>query len=159
MAREVITASLLIIASVVAVAAMVNAVFPSIHKMTNSFDSLSSNMKEKIETNIDIIFINTNNSLLYLWVKNTGISKIPLDYFNKTDIFVYSSTNYWHAVFKGSTNPKWDYSIENGDGDNYWDQGETIEITVEFDTLPADEYKVNLILYNGLSVTDKFSTG
>jgi flagellar protein FlaG len=157
MAREVITTSLLVIASVVAVAALINAVFPSIHKMTNSFNSLANSMEEKIETDMDIIFITTNGNFVYFWVKNTGSSKVSLSYFNNSDVFIYSSSNYWRAVFEGTSNPRWNYTVENGDGDGYWDSGETIKVTVEFDSLPSGEYKVTLVLYNGLSVSDIFS--
>ncbi|RLI79922.1 hypothetical protein DRP05_02400 [Archaeoglobales archaeon] len=162
MAREVITTALLAIASIIAVAALIKAAIPSIHSMAGTFNSLAENMEERIETNVDIIFISVNSGkdTVYIWVKNIGNNKIPVGYVNKSDLFIYSSSNYWHVLFNSASHPTWDYEFENGDGDNYWETGETIKITVQFGSaLSSDEYTADFILYNGISTSDIFSVG
>ncbi|AGK60854.1 hypothetical protein Asulf_00846 [Archaeoglobus sulfaticallidus PM70-1] len=159
MAREVITTSLLVIASIIATIALINAVFPSLAQMASSFTSLANNLNERVETNVDIIFVIASSSTdtVNIWIKNIGSNKIPNTLIEKSDLFIYSSSMYLHVPYNDSSPPTWTYSFENGDGDDYWENGETINITVQLSSLPAGEYTANFILYNGVSTKDTFS--
>lgn len=156
MSNEVITTSILVIASVVAVVALVNAVVPSMNELSRSYTSLADEMNTEVKTDFDIIFVDTEGNNVSVWIKNVGSSRIPISYFGMSDIFITSTSNYWHPDFESASNPTWNYTLENGDG-NTWDSGETIKTIIELDSLPSDTYRLNFVLYNGVSGSDIFS--
>ncbi|ABE51344.1 hypothetical protein [Methanococcoides burtonii] len=156
MSSEVLTTSILTIASIVAVIALINTVVPSINELSRSYSAISHEMGTEVKTDIDIIFISTQENNISLWVKNVGSSRIPLSYLGMSDIFITSSSNSWHPYFENASAPTWDYTLENGDGST-WDAGETIKTSIELDTLPSDTYNINFVLYNGVSGSDIFS--
>ncbi len=151
-----ITTSMLIIASVVAVVALVNAVLPSVDGMSRSYTSVAQDMENEVKTDVDIIFITTQGDNVSMWVKNVGSNHIPLSYIEFSDIFITSSSNYWHPDYGSASNPGWNYTMENGKGDT-WNNGETIKATIELDSLPTDTYELKFVLYNGVSESDIFS--
>jgi len=156
MSKEVITTSMLIIASVVAVVALINAVLPSVNGMSRSYTSVAHDMENEVKTDVDIIFITTQDNNVSMWVKNVGSSHIPLYYIKFSDIFITSSSNYWHPDYGSAPNPSWNYTMENGNGDT-WNTGETIKATIELDSLPSATYELKFVLYNGVSESDIFS--
>ncbi|WP_042684531.1 flagellin [Methermicoccus shengliensis] len=161
MAREVISASILIIATVVAASAAIMVIIPSIRDLSGSYASLATNLNDKIETDAEIIFIMVNNSTSYVnvtfWVKNTGNTRIPDALINRSDIFIYSDNKYLHFT---PTDPEVSYTIENGDSDDYWEKSETLRFAIEnldTDSLPQGEYTLAFVLYNGVGTSDLFS--
>ncbi|MFW5987308.1 MAG: hypothetical protein ACOCPU_03730 [Methanohalophilus sp.] len=158
MAREVIATSLLIIASVIAVVALINAILPSISGLSHSYTTVAQDMENQVKTDVDIIFITTQDNNVSMWLKNVGYNQISLSSVKFSDIFISSSSNNWYPGYNSTSNPTWNYTMENGNGD-IWDSGETIKITVGLDDLPSDTYRVKFILYNGVSATDIFSKG
>jgi flagellar protein FlaG len=161
MAKEVIVTAILLIASVIAVVAFVDAIIPSVYDLSNSYGSLADNMGDQFKTAIDIVFIypNSAGNNVSIWVKNVGSSDIPLSKMRYCDIFVLSSSKYWNPVFESSNNPKWNYTLVNGNGGDSWKRGETIKASVYFDTpLPTNTTtQITFFLYNGVSTSDKFS--
>jgi flagellar protein FlaG len=168
MAREVISTSILIIATVVAVSAAIMVIIPSIRDLSGSYASLAGNLNDKVETDIEIIFIkatpdatNTTVSVSF-WVKNTGSNDIPDALIQRSDIFIYSSDRYLHFT---PTDTQVSYIIENGDGDTDWEKSETLKISIEnlstdpnlSDSLPSGEYTLTFVLYNGVEASDVFS--
>lgn len=161
MAREVISTSILMIATVIAVTAAIMVILPAVKDLAHSYTSVSGNLNEKVETDMDIIFVkvvdNTTTLSVYFWIKNTGSTKLNLDLLRMSDIFFTSSTNYLH--FTGSS-PSVSFSIENGDGDEYWERGETLKVSVvdiNPTNMPEDEYLLTFVLYNGVKASDYFS--
>jgi flagellar protein FlaG len=157
MSKEVITSAILVIVSVIAAVAFVNAVLPSVYGLSESYSSVARSMEDQFKTDIDIIFIYPDGDNVYVWIKNVGSSNIPLSQLQSCDIFIMSSSGYWNPGFKSASNASWDYTLENGDGDT-WDRGETIKASITLDTLPNDIYKITFFLYNGVSTSDTFST-
>lgn len=164
MAKEVIVTAILLIASIIAVVAFVNAVIPSVYDLSYSYNSLADNLGDQFKTAIDIIFIHAsstdNVSVVTIWIKNVGSTNIPISKLNYSDVFVLSSSNYWNPVFGSSENPSWNYIIVNGKGGDTWNRGETLKATIYFNkgSLPANTAtQVTFFLYNGVSASDKFS--
>jgi flagellar protein FlaG len=160
-AREVITTSLLVIASVVAVTAVLLSIFPTIREVSSSFTSLSKNLNDKVETDFEIIFIKaqsqTGTITLNFWMKNTGETKISQSLIENTDVFIVSSNTYLHYTLS-DTNVS--YTIENGDSDSYWEKTETMSVSIQniSDTeMPSGEYELTVVLYNGVKASDLFS--
>ena len=158
MSKEVITTAILMRASVVAVVGFVNAVLPSVYGSSESYTSLSKNMENQFKTDIDIIFIYPEDDNVSVWIKNAGSSSIPLSELKYSNVFIISSSGYWNAGFESEPLPSWDYTLENGDGNDYWNRGETLKITIDFKNLQTDTYKINFFLSNGVSASDTFST-
>jgi flagellar protein FlaG len=156
MANEEITTAIMLIVSVIAVVAFVNAVIPSVYDLSGSYSSIARNMGDQFKTDIDIIFIYPEGNTVSVWIKNVGSSDIPLSRLNSCDFFVLSSSNYWNPGYEASSNPSWDCTLVNGDGDT-WNNGETIKAEIDFDSLPSATYQITFFLYNGVSATDKFS--
>jgi flagellar protein FlaG len=163
MAQEVLSSALLMIATIIASVALVNAVYPSIFTMTGSISMMTNSVDQRMKSEISVIFESSpNTNTLYVWVKNIGKTEIPQDSLQQyTDIFYGSGSGAMsRAVYNGSENPKWAYSIESGsgDGDTSWDPGETIKMTItttgEF--TPGD-HRVRIILPNKVYCEDTFS--
>lgn len=158
MAKEVITTAILLIASVIAVVAFVNAVIPSVYELSNSYNSIAGTMEDQFKTDMDIIFVYPGENNVSVWIKNVGTSSIPLSKLNYSDVFVLSSTNYWNPGFESNSTPSWNYTFVNGDlNGDAWNHGETLRAEINFDTLPSDSYQITFFLYNGVSASDKFS--
>jgi flagellar protein FlaG len=158
MSKEVITSAILVIVSVIAAVAFVNAILPSVYGLSESYSSVALTMEDQFKTDLDIIFIYPDGDDVYVWIKNVGSSDIPLSQLQLSDIFVMSSSGYWNPSFESASNPSWDYTLENGDGDT-WNRGETIKVSIKFDAdeLSSGIYKVTFFLYNGVSTSDTFS--
>ena len=160
-----IVTAILLIASVVSVVAFVDAVIPSVYDLSNSYSSLADNLGEQFKTAIDIVFIypkpaENNTSVVSVWIKNVGSTNIPLSKLRYSDVFVLSSSNYWNPGFESSTRPSWNYTLVNGNGGDTWNRGETIKVSIYFDTgsLPRNTTtQMTFFLYNGVSASDKFS--
>jgi archaeal flagellar protein FlaG len=161
MAKEVIVTAILLIASVVAVVAFVNAVIPSVSDLSYSYSSLADKMGDQFKTSIDIVFIypNTTENNVSVWIKNVGSTNIPLSQLRYCDVFVLSSSNYCNPRFESSTRPLWNYTLVNGNGGDTWNRGETIKASIYFDnaSLPTNTTQITFFLYNGVSASDEFS--
>jgi len=156
MSKEVITSAILMIVSVIAAVAFVNAVLPSVYGLSDSYNSVARSMEDQFKTDIDIIFIYPDGNNVSVWIKNVGSSNIPLSELQFCDVFIMSSSGYWNPGFESASTPSWEYTLENGDGD-IWNRGETIKVAIELDALPGDIYKISFFLYNGVSTSDTFS--
>jgi archaeal flagellar protein FlaG len=157
MVQEVIVTSILIIASVIAVVAFVDAVIPSVYDLSNSYNSLANNMGDQYKTAIAIVYVYPEGNNVTVWIKNVGTTDIPLSQVNYCDFFVYSSTNYWNPIFGSNSTPSWNYMLVNGNGST-WNPEQTIQASINLDSLPSNTtYQIKCSLYNGVSATDKFS--
>ncbi len=161
MAREVISTSILMIATVVAVTAAIMVILPTVKDLAHSYSSVSGNLNDRVETDMDIIFVKVTNTSttvnVYFWVKNTGSKRLDMDALKLSDIFITSSSTYLH--FTPSDNDV-SLTIENGDGDNYWEKGETLRVAIQnidATQMPEDEYLLTFVLYNGVKASDYFS--
>lgn len=151
MSKEVIATSILVIATVIAVSSISMAILPTIRDLGNSYISVSENLNERVKTNVDIIFVNANDTTLTVWLKNTGDTVISKDLIAMSDIFIVSKNSSYHFSLSSAT-----YDITNGDGDEYWEKGETLMVQIDVD-LPSDEYLLTFVLYNGVKVNEVFS--
>lgn len=157
MSKEVITTAILVMVSVIGAVAFVNAILPSVYSLSGSYSSVAQSMEDQFKSDIDIIFIYPDGNNIYVWVKNVGSSNIPLSQLEYSDIFIMSSSDYCNPGFESASNPSWDFTLANGDGDT-WNRGETIKATITLDSLPPGICKITFFLYNGVSTSDTFST-
>ncbi len=153
MTREVITNALLVIATVVAVSIFTTAMIPSVRDMSNTYYSLTSKLGERVGTDIKIIFVEVDDTHLTFWVKNIGSSRIAVPLLNLSDVFIVSNTTSYHFTLSSSSVS---YTIENGDGDNYWEDGETLKVDISV-SLESGDYTLTFVLYNGVEDSEIFS--
>jgi flagellar protein FlaG len=153
MAREVVTTSILMIAAVVAATMAITVMMPAVQDLAHSYTSVSGKLSDRIQTDAEIIFVRTsevNSSIAVdVWIKNLGKS-MNVDLLRKGDIFI-SSDNYYSHITNFSV------SIENGDGNNYWDYGETAKLTFQLEDTLSGDYTITYVFYNGVKISDVFS--
>lgn len=161
MASEVISSALLMIATIIATVALINAVFPSIYGMSGTITTVTNNVNDQLKTDMKFIYETTDNTNhMTAWVKNTGRSNIYLASFDKTDLFYGDANGVMNrATLNGTTGSYWTYTIENGNGDSTWGPGQTmrIDITAADDFVPGTDYKIRLTLPNGAFTEDYFT--
>jgi len=161
MASEVVSSALLMIATVVAAVALINAVFPSIYGMSGSISTMTHNVDDRMKSDFKFIYETTDQSYnLTAWLKNTGETQIIPSRFNSTDVF-YGDINgvMKRAVLNATSAPCWTYIIENDNGNGRWDTGETLKVVIQSDEefAPGNRYKVRMVLYNGAFCEDYFT--
>jgi archaellum component FlaG (FlaF/FlaG flagellin family) len=162
---------MLIVAAVVCVTLVINAVYPAITSSSGALGSASALMSERLRTQVKIIHAtgeldqagvwqDTNSNGYFdvlFWVKNIG-SETVAD-IGSSDVFVQSEDMVWawipHTSHAGGSLPQWDYIIENGTS---WRTATTLRVEVRHDTpLPPGEYRIKMLIPNGVSDDYYFS--
>ncbi|MBM3943112.1 MAG: hypothetical protein FJ316_09360 [SAR202 cluster bacterium] len=155
---KAITTGLLIIASIVATMALVNAVMPAIGKSSGALITANSSASDRIRTDIEIIHVagsaagGTEDQVL-VWVKNIGSTDIkPVEY---SDIFLTTPSTVKRIPY-GSGAEYWSYTIENGSA---WTEGVTVKMTLHLAnaSLTSGAYSIKVTAYNSVSSEKDFS--
>ncbi|MBE0480908.1 MAG: hypothetical protein IBX68_08005 [Dehalococcoidia bacterium] len=168
---KVLSTIMLIVAAVVCVTLVINAVYPAITSSSGALGSASALMSERMRSQVKIIHatgeldqsgawqdVNSNGYFeIFFWVKNIG-SETVVD-IGSSDIFLQSEDTVWawipHASYAEASLPQWDYAIENGTS---WRTATTIKIDISHDTpLPPGEYRIKMLIPNGVSDDYYFS--
>jgi archaellum component FlaG (FlaF/FlaG flagellin family) len=161
---KVLTTVLLLVAAIVTVVMVINAVYPAVGLSTGALSSASSKADDIVKSQINIIHatgeLDSNGTWqdtnsdgkfnLFIWVKNTGT--VTIDDMQSGDVFI-GSAGIWTRIpninFAQGSLPSWDYVVENGSD---WGQSNTIEISVSYASpLPPGEYTVKVTIPNGVS--------
>jgi flagellar protein FlaG len=145
MSSETITTALFLITAVVASAVLINAVYPVISNMAGTFSSTTHESDVRIRTDIKIIatYASQTTGTAQVWMKNIGGEQIALLDIQRADVFGGATGNFSHLSHTGGilsdnqwtetfTNPEYDLN-----GNQYWDPGETVKITLKTTIPPA----------------------
>jgi flagellar protein FlaG len=162
MAQNVISTAILIIAAVIAVVVLINAMFPAVYDMSGSVTSISASSNDRMKTDARIICESidpVDQEALHVYVKNTGRLGIAAQDLSLTDVYFGNGTYMSKARPTGHARPAWEHSILGGNGDSSWDPGETLDVLVQADDydFSADTQKVKIVLHNGISCEDEFT--
>ncbi len=160
MVEHVISVTIITIACIISATMLVNAIYPAVSRASSSAISSSVELGERIETSVDIIAEANEASYEYVWVKNIGVSQLVASQIENSDIFFGEIGNFQRISYNAtlSSAPCWKYSIENDNGNNRWDTGETVNITINAGSeIAAGDYYVKIVLYNAVSDEDTFS--
>lgn len=170
---KVLSTVLMVVAAVICVVLVLNAVFPAITSSGGAVSSASARMNERIRSQIEIIHAtgeldgngtwqDTNsdgNFDVFLWVKNVGSQTI--DCVESSDVFITGDQTVWawipHTNYAGGAYPHWDYDIENG---TLWSQTTTLKIEISYNSgshPSSGEYDVKVLIPNGVSDDYYFS--
>ena len=158
--NNAITTGIMIIASVVASIALINAVLPAIGDSSGALSAANASAADRIRTDIEIIHVAADTSSgtedqVLVWVKNIGSQKInPVE---SSDIFLTTPSGVKRLSHGSSSGAEyWDYIVENGTD---WTQAVTIKITLHLTdgSVTAGGYTVSVAAYNAVSATKDFS--
>ncbi len=167
---KTLTTILLIIASLVCTIMVINAVYPATSLSTGAITSASTQMGERMKSQVEVIHaageldsggawqdINGNGKFdIFIWVKNIGTTRIVS--LENCDVFI-GEGGAWTRVpqeeWAEGASPSWSYTIENGEE---WRQATTLKIDVSYAVpLPGGEYTLKFITPNGIAEEYSFS--
>ena len=162
---KVLSTILLMVAAVVCVTLVMNAVYPAITSSTGALGSASARMNERMRSQVEIINVageldsdgdwqdtNSNGYFdVFVWMKNVGTTSV-VDV-ERCDVFLAGNQTVWawipHADFAEGTFPQWDYAIENG---AEWGTATTLRIEVSYESaLSPGEYDIKVLIPNGVA--------
>jgi archaeal flagellar protein FlaG len=152
---KIMVTMLLIIGGVVCCVVVLNAIFPAIMQSTGAIADATSKIDDRIRCKVEIIEISNNGNNVYVWIKNIGASRILG--INSSDVFFGPQGNFARIPYSesGGTTPYWNYTIENG---SVWDPTATVKLTINLGSAPSGPYYFKIVLPNGISDQDIYST-
>jgi archaellum component FlaG (FlaF/FlaG flagellin family) len=162
---KVLSTILLMVAAVVCVTLVINAVYPAITSSTGALGSASARMNERMRSQIEMIHAsgeldeseswqdtNSNGYFdVFVWVKNVGAE--PVVDVERCDVFLAGNQTAWawipHADYAEGAYPQWDYVIENG---STWSTAVSVRMEISYESpLASGEYRAKLLIPNGVS--------
>ena len=157
---KVITTGLLIIASIAAAIALINAVLPAMNRSSSALVAANSSAADRIRTHIEVVHVASDTSpggedQIIIWVKNVGVNRIvPIE---SSDIFLDMPSTVKQLSHGSSSGAEyWDYTIENG---AEWTQGVTVKMTAHLanGSVTSGTYSVSVSVYNAVTASKDFS--
>jgi archaeal flagellar protein FlaG len=168
---KVLSTILLVVAAVVCVVLVINAVYPAITSSSGALSSISASMNERIKTQVKIIhatgelnssgnWVDTNSNGdfdVLVWIKNIGIESV--DDIGRCDVFLSGNDTIWtwipYVDYADGSFPQWSYRIENG---TEWGAATTLMIDIHYSSpLSSGQYNVKVMVPNGVSDEYDFS--
>lgn len=161
MAQDVITTAIMIIAAIIGVVVLVNAIYPALFTTTSSITSVSGMASDRVKSDATVVMVNAPNSTaLQAWVKNTGSTRVPGSKIEYTDVYFGDKGSMARASPGTSAGLWWAYSLDDTDGNGQWDSGETVAMTIYDPSgtrFTVGDHQLKLVLYNGASFEDTVS--
>jgi flagellar protein FlaG len=156
MSSETIVTALFLISAVIAAGVLISAIFPAIYRTADTFGSVSHEADTRMRTDVKIVNAYSNSSQwATVWLKNVGTSRIAAAELNDGDIFIGIPGNF-------ERQPLQNHYVIAGNGNGFWDPGETLTITVQSDLIPGSSGNVvyfSLVLPNGVKTSIEFTSG
>ena len=152
--EKAITTALLIIASLVAALALINAVLPATGKSSSALATANSEAAKRIKTDIDVIYATGNTSgTITIWVKNVGTQIIrPV---KDSDIIISKPSGVSRLSYVSDCSSEcWDFTLEDSAAD--WTTAVTVKFTVTTSVDPGS-YSVSVAAPNGITAVKDFS--
>jgi len=170
MSSETITTALFLIATVVAAAVLINAVFPVISNMAGTFSSTTHESDVRLRTDFKIIttFASNSQGTATVWMKNIGTERIPLSEIQRADVYCGPVGSFDHMTHKdvnpsSLNNNEWtevftpvEYDLNSN---SFWDPGETLKVVAKT-TIPSSGNPVyfQFALTNGIWRSIEFTS-
>ncbi len=152
--EKAIATALMIIASVVAVLAIINAVMPAVGRGNSALASSNIQAADRIRTSLEIVYVSGDSAGLTVvaWIKNTGSTVVkPV---SSSDVIIQTPSTIQRLPY-GSGSGKWVYVLEDSATD--WGPTNTAKITLTLTSMPAGVYTLSFIAPNGIKVSEIFS--
>lgn len=153
--QQAISSALLIIASIVATIALINAVIPAAGKSAGALLMANSEAADRIRTDIEIVHAAGNSSTneITVWVKNIGTKNIvPV---KSSDIIVTTPSDVIRLPYEEACSSEcWNFIIE--EGGTSWTKAATVKFTL-LTAVVDGVYNVKVSVVNAVSATKDFS--
>lgn len=164
---KVITSMMLIVASIVALVFVINAILPAIQRTSNDIVVAGDVVGARLRSDVRIVEASgvADTDSANVWVKNVGASTISA--LDKIDVFFGPTDNFERITYDSAatcpnpsppprTQPCWQYVLEN---DTQWSPSATLGITIYLasNLTAATDYVVTVVLPNGITVSRVFS--
>ena len=153
--QGVISTALLLIASVIAATALINAVLPAANKSSGALLAANSVAADRIKTDIEIVHASGNDASdkITLWVKNIGTKNIvPI---SASDVILTTPSDVLRLPYvSGCSSECWDYLVEDSGSD--WKQSVTVKFTLST-SVTNGVYTIPLSVVNAVSAVKDFS--
>ena len=152
--EKVIATALLVIASIIAAIALINAVLPALGKTSSALVTANSEAAARIKTDVDIIHSTGDTSgTVTVWVKNVGTQIIRS--VADSDVILTKPSSVTRLPYvSGCSSECWDYTLE--DNASGWTKAVTVKFTLTTG-VAAGSYNVSVAVPNGVSATKDFS--
>ena len=169
---KVLSTILLVVAAVVCVVLVINAVYPAITSSSGALSTISASMNERIKTQVKIInatgeldkngdWQDTNSDGdfdVLVWMKNIG--NVPVDDIGRCDVFLSGNGTIWtwipYVDYADGAYPQWSYVL--GGNSTEWGIATTLMIDIHYSSpLSAGQYNVKVMVPNGVSDEYDFS--
>jgi hypothetical protein len=154
---KTIVTAFLVIAGVISVVFMFNALYPAVVDSSNAMLGMERRIDDRLTSQIAIVHATGDGSNARIWIKNVGSSSIkPV---NKCDLFFGKEGAFVRIPYKDESGvpPYWEYTIIN-DGDPMWKPTETLSVVITTGgPVLSGRYFVKMALPNGVSDETYFS--
>lgn len=166
MSSETFTTAIFLITAIVAAAILVNAFFPVIYSATSTFTESSHSSDERLRTDLKIVNAYTApDGSTKVWIKNIGSMRVGDTSISSSDVYFGIPGNFNYMLYTPGVSPvsgQWAFSIHETPAapNQYWDSGETLEITLKVDasTFLSGQYAYfQFVLPNGVSVSTQYT--
>ncbi|AGB02543.1 hypothetical protein [Methanoregula formicica] len=162
MSAETFTTAMFLITAVIAAGVLVNAVFPVVYNMAGTFSSATHESDERLRTDFKIVTYTAQKSgtNANIWLKNIGSSRISMsDFTNRSDVFCGEVGKFQRLTWVSSnpTSGQWTNVNYDSNNNNYWDPGETIQVTAYTTIPPNNAVYFQFILPSGVYRTVEFN--
>ena len=152
--EKAITSALLIIASIIAAMALINAVLPAANKSSGALLMANAVAADRIKTDIEIVHASGNDTSnkITLWVKNIGTKNIvPI---SASDVILTTPSDILRLPYvSGCSSECWDYSVEDSGSD--WKQSVTVKFTLST-SVSTGVYSITVSVVNAVSAVRDF---
>jgi flagellar protein FlaG len=132
MSAETFTTAMFLITAVIAAGVLINAVFPVVYQMAGTFSSATHSSDVRLRTDFVIVATFAKDSDAQVYMKNVGSQPISLAEIAKSDVFFGPVGSFKRMETAGSgtspSNGRWQYKLDDLNGNSNWDTGETLEI-------------------------------
>jgi archaeal flagellar protein FlaG len=168
MSAETFTTAMFLITAVIAAGVLVNAVFPVVYNMAGTFSSASHESDQRMRTDFKIVTTLATYGTpgtVKIWMKNIGSERISLKEIGRSDVFTgpvgnYNRLAYYYGFPVDLAPGQWTETLSdlNTPPNNYWDPGETLQITAKFTSLDSSTpVYFQFVLPNGIWRSNEFT--
>lgn len=166
MSADTITTALFLITAVIAAGVLINAIYPVVYNMAGTFSSATHESDQRLRTDFKIVNYYGDGTAKTgkIWMKNVGSARISVDEILRSDVFCGKVGQFVRLDYNTGSGDGWYADIKNPVGqetNEFWDPGETIEITFTTSSLPAKSENINayfqFVLPNGIWRSTEFT--
>ena len=155
--EKVVATTLMIIASVVAAMALINAVLPALGNSSSALTTANKKAAERIKTDIDVVHATGDTSgTITVWVKNVGDQVIRS--VKDSDVIISKPSGAGGvkrlSYVSGCSSECWDFTLEDSASD--WSTAVTVKFTLTT-SVTSGSYSISVAAPNGVTAAKDFS--